>query len=141
MQLLVIIHADLSSTSKKWSTSRNLSLVSFGFSSCFLLQIQDCPKNIMIIWGINTWYLSLFPFLILMNHLTYFSYIILEKYSWMVYDICAWLRREILHSYGFEHMGTLNNLEKAGFFRKQVCGSYFLWYKLLNQGHYPVLVS
>lgn len=29
-------------------------------------------------------------------------------------------RRELLHSYGFEHMGTLNNLEKAGLLRKQV---------------------
>ncbi|XP_019190705.1 PREDICTED: vacuolar protein-sorting-associated protein 33 homolog [Ipomoea nil] len=25
-----------------------------------------------------------------------------------------YLRRELLHSYGFEHMATLNNLEKAG---------------------------
>ncbi|KAM6600743.1 vacuolar protein-sorting-associated protein 33 homolog isoform X2 [Cannabis sativa] len=30
-----------------------------------------------------------------------------------------YLRRELLHSYGFEHMGTLNNLEKAGLFKKQ----------------------
>ncbi|PON38070.1 Vacuolar protein sorting-associated protein [Trema orientale] len=30
-----------------------------------------------------------------------------------------YLRRELLHSYGFEHMVTLNNLEKAGLFRKQ----------------------
>ncbi|XP_027162737.1 vacuolar protein-sorting-associated protein 33 homolog [Coffea eugenioides] len=30
-----------------------------------------------------------------------------------------YLRRELLHSYGFEHMATLNNLEKAGLFRKQ----------------------
>lgn len=29
-------------------------------------------------------------------------------------------RREILHSYGFEHMVTLYNLEKAGLFKKQV---------------------
>lgn len=29
------------------------------------------------------------------------------------------LRKEVLHSYGFEHMATLHNLEKAGFFRKQ----------------------
>ncbi|KAK9190092.1 hypothetical protein WN943_018693 [Citrus x changshan-huyou] len=27
--------------------------------------------------------------------------------------------RELLHSYGFEHMATLNNLEKAGLFKKQ----------------------
>ncbi|KAK9187170.1 hypothetical protein WN944_018561 [Citrus x changshan-huyou] len=27
--------------------------------------------------------------------------------------------RELLHSYGFEHMVTLNNLEKAGLFKKQ----------------------
>ncbi|EPS70755.1 hypothetical protein M569_04003, partial [Genlisea aurea] len=30
-----------------------------------------------------------------------------------------YLRREILHSYGFEHIATLNNLEKAGLFRRQ----------------------
>nr|XP_043614949.1 vacuolar protein-sorting-associated protein 33 homolog isoform X2 [Erigeron canadensis] len=30
-----------------------------------------------------------------------------------------YLRREILHSYGFEHIATLNNLEKAGLVRKQ----------------------
>nr|GEW36837.1 vacuolar protein-sorting-associated protein 33 homolog isoform X1 [Tanacetum cinerariifolium] len=30
-----------------------------------------------------------------------------------------YIRREILHSYGFEHIATLNNLEKAGLVRKQ----------------------
>ncbi|PIA46130.1 hypothetical protein AQUCO_01600416v1 [Aquilegia coerulea] len=30
-----------------------------------------------------------------------------------------YLRRELLHSYGFEHMATLNNLEKAALFKKQ----------------------
>lgn len=40
-----------------------------------------------------------------------------------------YLRREILHSYGFEHMGTLNNLEKAGFFRKQEMRSNWLTVK------------
>ncbi|CAM8962272.1 unnamed protein product [Rhodiola kirilowii] len=30
-----------------------------------------------------------------------------------------YLRRELLHSYGFEQMGTLNNLEKAGLLKKQ----------------------
>ncbi|KAL8090386.1 vacuolar protein-sorting-associated protein 33 homolog isoform X2 [Apium graveolens] len=30
-----------------------------------------------------------------------------------------YLRRELLHSYGFEHMATLSNLEKAGLFIKQ----------------------
>lgn len=30
-----------------------------------------------------------------------------------------YLRRELLHSYGFEHMATLSNLEKAGLFKKQ----------------------
>ena len=29
-------------------------------------------------------------------------------------------RREILHSYGFEHMHLLYNLEKAGLFKRQV---------------------
>ncbi|KAF6150441.1 hypothetical protein GIB67_023940 [Kingdonia uniflora] len=31
-----------------------------------------------------------------------------------------YLRRELLHSYGFEHMATLNNLEKAGLFKRQL---------------------
>ncbi|KAK7268246.1 hypothetical protein RIF29_20941 [Crotalaria pallida] len=30
-----------------------------------------------------------------------------------------YLRRELLHSYGFEHIAMLNNLEKAGLFKKQ----------------------
>nr|ATG70713.1 ATVPS33 vacuolar protein sorting 33 [Juniperus flaccida] len=30
-----------------------------------------------------------------------------------------YLRRELLHSYGFEHMATLINLEKSGLFKKQ----------------------
>ncbi|KAK2404069.1 Sec1/munc18 (SM) protein superfamily [Trifolium repens] len=30
-----------------------------------------------------------------------------------------YFRRELLHSYGFEHIATLNNLEKAGLFKKQ----------------------
>lgn len=30
-----------------------------------------------------------------------------------------YLRRELLHSYGFEHMATLSNLEKAGLLKKQ----------------------
>ncbi|EEF42781.1 vacuolar protein-sorting-associated protein 33 homolog [Ricinus communis] len=30
-----------------------------------------------------------------------------------------YIRRELLHSYGFEHMATLNNLEKAGLLKKQ----------------------
>lgn len=29
-------------------------------------------------------------------------------------------RMELLHSYGFEHVVTLNNLEKAGLLKKQV---------------------
>ena len=36
------------------------------------------------------------------------------------YSCC---RREVLHSYGFEHMFTLSNLEKAGLLTKQVCFS------------------
>ncbi|KAK9672776.1 hypothetical protein RND81_12G124100 [Saponaria officinalis] len=40
-----------------------------------------------------------------------------------------YLRREILHSYGFEHMATLNNLEKAGLFRKQELRSNWLTVK------------
>lgn len=34
---------------------------------------------------------------------------------------CFWCRREVLHSYGFEHIFTLSNLEKAGLVTKQVC--------------------
>ncbi|CAK9133522.1 unnamed protein product [Ilex paraguariensis] len=40
-----------------------------------------------------------------------------------------YLRRELLHSYGFEHMATLNNLEKAGLFRKQESKSNWLTIK------------
>lgn len=40
-----------------------------------------------------------------------------------------YLRRELLHSYGFEHMDTLNNLEKAGLFRKQESKSNWLTIK------------
>ncbi|XP_030547030.1 vacuolar protein-sorting-associated protein 33 homolog [Rhodamnia argentea] len=37
-----------------------------------------------------------------------------------------YLRRELLHSYGFEHMATLNNLEKAGLLKKQESKSNWL---------------
>ncbi|KAK4578715.1 hypothetical protein RGQ29_028701 [Quercus rubra] len=40
-----------------------------------------------------------------------------------------YLRRELLHSYGFEHMATLNNLEKAGLLRKQESKSNWLTIK------------
>ncbi|KAL7109739.1 hypothetical protein ACP275_06G194400 [Erythranthe tilingii] len=40
-----------------------------------------------------------------------------------------YLRRELLHSYGFEHIATLNNLEKAGLVRKQDSKSNWLTIK------------
>ncbi|XP_022765446.1 vacuolar protein-sorting-associated protein 33 homolog isoform X4 [Durio zibethinus] len=40
-----------------------------------------------------------------------------------------YLRRELLHSYGFEHMATLNNLEKAGLFKRQESKSNWLTVK------------
>lgn len=40
-----------------------------------------------------------------------------------------YLRREILHSYGFEHVHTLYNLEKAGLFKKQESKSNWLTIK------------
>ncbi|KAL8515704.1 hypothetical protein ACS0TY_014400 [Phlomoides rotata] len=40
-----------------------------------------------------------------------------------------YLRRELLHSYGFEHIATLNNLEKAGLFKKQDSRSNWLTIK------------
>ncbi|XP_052115312.1 vacuolar protein-sorting-associated protein 33 homolog [Arachis duranensis] len=40
-----------------------------------------------------------------------------------------YLRRELLHSYGFEHITTLNNLEKAGLFKKQESRSNWLTIK------------
>lgn len=40
-----------------------------------------------------------------------------------------YLRRELLHSYGFEHMATLNSLEKAGLLRKQESKSNWLTVK------------
>lgn len=39
----------------------------------------------------------------------------------VAFIICLlFYRRELLHSYGFEHMATLNSLEKAGLLKKQV---------------------
>ncbi|CAN1238270.1 Vacuolar protein-sorting-associated protein 33 homolog [Linum grandiflorum] len=38
-------------------------------------------------------------------------------------------RRELLHSYGFEHIATLNNLEKAGLLKKQESRSNWLTIK------------
>ncbi|KAJ7970493.1 Vacuolar protein-sorting-associated protein 33-like protein [Quillaja saponaria] len=40
-----------------------------------------------------------------------------------------YLRRELLHSYGFEHIATLNNLEKAGLLKKQESKSNWLTIK------------
>ncbi|KAI3508711.1 hypothetical protein L1887_23723 [Cichorium endivia] len=40
-----------------------------------------------------------------------------------------YIRREILHSYGFEHIATLNNLEKAGLVKKQEGKSNWLTIK------------
>ncbi|CAN6438668.1 unnamed protein product [Victoria cruziana] len=40
-----------------------------------------------------------------------------------------YFRREILHSYGFEHMATLNNLERAGLLKKQEAKSNWLTVK------------
>ncbi|XP_057427971.1 vacuolar protein-sorting-associated protein 33 homolog [Lotus japonicus] len=40
-----------------------------------------------------------------------------------------YFRRELLHSYGFEHIATLNNLEKAGLFKKQDSKSNWLTIK------------
>lgn len=40
-----------------------------------------------------------------------------------------YLRRELLHSYGFEHMVTLNNLEKAGLLKRQESKSNWLTIK------------
>ncbi|GMN51007.1 hypothetical protein TIFTF001_020155 [Ficus carica] len=45
------------------------------------------------------------------------------------FDYLRQEKRELLHSYGFEHMGTLNNLEKAGLFRKQETKSNWLTIK------------
>ncbi|KAL2601502.1 hypothetical protein AAZV13_10G172000 [Glycine max] len=40
-----------------------------------------------------------------------------------------YFRRELLHSYGFEHIAMLNNLEKAGLFKKQESKSNWLTIK------------
>ncbi|KAJ8540282.1 hypothetical protein K7X08_030201 [Anisodus acutangulus] len=40
-----------------------------------------------------------------------------------------YLRRELLHSYGFEHIATLNNLEKTGLLKKQETKSNWLTIK------------
>ncbi|RZC91040.1 hypothetical protein C5167_028872 [Papaver somniferum] len=44
-----------------------------------------------------------------------------------------YIRREFLHSYGFEHIATLCNLEKAGLFKKQeVKGNWLMIKRALN---------
>ncbi|XP_030932350.1 vacuolar protein-sorting-associated protein 33 homolog [Quercus lobata] len=49
--------------------------------------------------------------------------------SWLPKKQFDYLRGELLHSYGFEHMATLNNLEKAGLLRKQESKSNWLTIK------------
>ncbi|KAG5559147.1 hypothetical protein RHGRI_008911 [Rhododendron griersonianum] len=44
-------------------------------------------------------------------------------------QVCMKFMRELLHSYGFEHMATLNSLEKAGLLRKQESKSNWLTVK------------
>ncbi|XWS07999.1 hypothetical protein CRYUN_Cryun41cG0039300 [Craigia yunnanensis] len=46
-----------------------------------------------------------------------------------IIEASSYDRRELLHSYGFEHMATLNNLEKAGLFKKQESKSNWLTVK------------
>lgn len=120
-------NADALSTLKKWSISRSLLSTSYVFSSYFLLQILGCLKSILTIWGkdsmhiiitFNSLWSSIFWFCWLLIFLAIFT----EELLWMfyIYFFNSWCRRELLHSYGFEHMATLNNLEKAGLFKKQV---------------------
>jgi hypothetical protein len=47
----------------------------------------------------------------------YIPVILHYGYSILLYSS---FRRELLHSYGFEHIAMLNNLEKAGLLKKQV---------------------
>jgi hypothetical protein len=69
----------------------------------------------------NDQLMMVFSFCLLYNILSDFTfnyYLVLPLY------ICNFqFRRELLHSYGFEHIATLNNLEKAGLFKKQVLDS------------------
>ncbi|CAN4096145.1 unnamed protein product [Withania somnifera] len=51
-----------------------------------------------------------------------------------------YLRRELLHSYGFEHVATLNNLEKAGLLKKQEIKSNWITIKHAL-GLYPNNIS
>ncbi|OMO93071.1 Sec1-like protein [Corchorus olitorius] len=46
-----------------------------------------------------------------------------------IIEASSYERRELLHSYGFEHMATLHNLEKAGLFKKQESKSNWLTVK------------
>lgn len=61
------------------------------------------------------------------NPLGFISYIKLFLY---------WFRRELLHSYGFEHMVTLRNLEKAGLLKKQVRSYLLVYLHKLVPGEY-----
>ncbi|KAF5947917.1 hypothetical protein HYC85_013874 [Camellia sinensis] len=60
-----------------------------------------------------------------------FEYIeeMIHKQEPLVNVLRLLILRELLHSYGFEHMATLNNLEKAGLFRKQESKSNWLTIK------------
>ena len=48
-----------------------------------------------------------------------------KMYVIVLIHVSAFSRREILHSYGFEHMPLLYNLEKAGLVKRQVSQSSF----------------
>lgn len=85
--------------------------MSSAFSSCFLLQIQGYPKSILTIWGKHGLHANVIFF-----NLGSFLNSYINMVVWFFYALS---RRELLHSYGFEHMATLNNLEKAGLFKKQ----------------------
>ncbi|XWS75187.1 hypothetical protein CRYUN_Cryun01aG0063700 [Craigia yunnanensis] len=59
----------------------------------------------------------------------HFDYLRQVVYSIGTFNLLFLFLRELLHSYGFEHMTTLNNLEKAGLFKTQESKSNWLMVK------------
>ena len=122
-------NADALSTLKNWSISRSLLSMSYAFSSYFPLQVLGSQK---VVWLFEArlhayyhycWFLGVFHILILLAIefcSNFYLCTFVDVYFCLFISFNSWSRRELLHSYGFEHMATLNNLEKAGLLRKQV---------------------
>lgn len=111
--------------------------------SCFFLCSNFSTLQIECSWGSNVvifgmeeyaWICFLVNFLVVAKWASFLlgfpggkeEFLMCKLLNWWLtwsqlrYSFC---RREVLHSYGFEHMFTLSNLEKVGLLTKQVCFS------------------